>query len=155
MTEHTTVHGARYLMVEISGQVFAVAASDVVAVQRMNELQPVPAGHTEAAARDYIAAIDLRRLFWGTALSEHRTYAVVLSAQAGTCAVLVDTVQPSRIIDPNDWHPLPPLLTQMGCPFSGVVRTAEDLALILDTQRLIVQIHRAAPELVTEKTYAI
>jgi chemotaxis signal transduction protein len=142
-------------MVEISGQVFAVAASDVVAVQRMDELQPVPSGHTEAASSDDIAAIDLCRLFWGTALSERRTYAVILSTQAGTCAVLVDTVQPSRVIDPNDWHPLPPLLTRMGCPFSGVVRTADDFALVLDTRRLIVQIHRAAPELVTEKIYAI
>jgi chemotaxis signal transduction protein len=147
-----------YLPIELRGQVFAIPMAEVGSIQRMpsstleEERLPGPA----LAPDDTMKIIDLGELFRDTGAGEpsrHR-YVVLVTPPAGTCGVVVDGVGSARRAGPDDQFAVPHLALTEGSPFSGVVRGVDGLALVIDANRLVDQLHRVAPEVVMERAYA-
>lgn len=145
-----------YLPVELSGQIFGIPMSDVVAVERaQSDMGEASEPEANARAGACVPVIDLRCLFGGQSPPERtRPHVLILSTQIGSCAVLVDGVRPTRIADATTRHRLPALATATGCPFSGIVFDSDAPVLIIDTLRLVKYLRQVAPELVPECAHA-
>jgi chemotaxis signal transduction protein len=156
MTDTPNFQALHYLPVEVYGQTFAIPMSEVVAIHRSGggavDESVVPKVSEPSGAS--VMTIDLRHLFWGEAVSSPHAHVVVISTHAGTCALLVDAVRPSRTAEATAQSPLPRLVAAMDLPFSGVLREPDVLVLIMDSQRLVEQLRQIAPELIVESVYA-
>jgi chemotaxis protein histidine kinase CheA len=153
MADTTNPQALAYLPIEVSGQVFAIPMSNVVAVHRVrsgnvDEVITPEAGEPSGAS---VIVIDLRLLFFGRAQSSPKAHVVVVSTQVGMCALLVDAVRPARTAATT---PLPHLVAAMNLPFSGVVLEPDALILVMDSRRLVEQLRQVAPELIAESIYA-
>lgn len=146
----------QYLPVELSGQLFAFSMNDVTAVHRVSagvgEGEGPPSTDPHAAS---LPVLDLRYLFWKQASSGGNMYVVVVSTDAGTCALGVDRVRPARTIATASLHQLPPLVSTVEWLFNGVIRESDNLMLLINSQGLVKRVQQTSPDLVlVEETHA-
>lgn len=157
MDDATSPQILRYLPIELSGQVFGIPMSDVVAIERAHRDSPSTES-TSSEDGEQVGSgapiVDMRYLFLGESPPDHGRYVVILSAPIGSCAVLVDAVQPTCTAHASVRRVLPSLLASAGCPFGSVVLEHDGPVLIIDTSRLMERMRQVAPELIMERTYA-
>jgi chemotaxis signal transduction protein len=137
----------QYLPIELSGQTFALNMGDVTAIHRKSVDTDDELLSTEQQAAN-LPVLDLRRLFQSQANPYTNMYVIVLFTDAGTCAVAVDRVRPARTIETAALYPLPCLVSTVGWLFKRVICEADNLVLLINSQRLVEQIRQNSPDLV-------
>jgi chemotaxis signal transduction protein len=95
MADLTNQQELQYLPVELSGQLFALSMNDVTAVHRVSAGADAEPPSTDQHAAS-LRVLDLRYLFWKKDNSDENMYVVVVSTNAGTCALGVDRVHSAR-----------------------------------------------------------
>jgi len=143
-----------YVPVGVSGQFFALPMSEVAAIRRLGDEDTAPS----EAMNDGQSAIpitDLRHLFFPVSRQGpgRATYVVVIAIPGFTYAVLVDDVRPARRAALADQLAVPPLLAARRYPFSGVIRGADSLVLMIDTRLLADQLRQVKPDLIREQPH--
>lgn len=140
----TNAQSVRYLLIEMSGQLLALAMTHIASVQLIQDNLP-------ETTPNHLPAIDLAQLMGKNAAPP--TYAMILMDSNSLCAITVESVRPVRTVSFGDVLPLPPLLTQL--PFVGVIRQPDELIPIIDVSRLMVSIRHLSPTMIMERHHAI
>jgi len=141
----------RYLFVEVNHQSFAISMRDVLAIHLLEspDSDSLPVKQSE----ETLGAIDLQYLLGQPARLSPSIYAVVLATQTYLCAVTVNEVRPVSTVSPDDLMALPPLISQLKLPFSGIIHRSGSFILILDVSALMQFIRYLSPDLVRERVY--
>lgn len=156
MPDYLDIQSLQYVPVVISGRMFAFPMSEVADIRRLEgEDMAVAASVTLNQGLAAIPIIDLRRLFFPVSqLAPNRpTFVVVIAIPGLTFAVLVDDVRSARRSAPADQLAIPPLLAARRYPFSGVIREAGSLMLMLDARLLADALRQVKPDLIQEQSH--
>lgn len=133
-----------HLLFEVGGVEYALAAAEVLQVQPLEALTPVPgaaphvAGLLQARGR-VIPVIDLRRRF-GAGDAERGAEARVIVTHAGqrTVGLLADRAREVIHVDPAEATPPPELVRREGAGFvRAVARAGERLLMLVDLAQVI------------------
>lgn len=154
MPDYPDTHSLHYLPIEVSGQMFAIPMSDVAAIRRLNDEDGTASGQAGEKPTT-IPIVDLRHLFFPVSRQgpERPSYVVVISMPNLTYVVLVDDVRPARRAEPADLLAFPPLLAGERYPFSGVIRVADSLVLMIHCRLLAEELRQVKPALVLEQPH--
>lgn len=142
----------RYLIVEVNHQSFAISMRDVLAIHLLESPASADSLPVEQP-EETLAAIDLQYLLGQTTRLSSSIYAVVLATQTYLCAVTVNEVRPVSTVSPDDRMALPPLITQLKLPLSGIIHRSGSLILVLDVSALMQLMRHLSPGLVRERVY--
>jgi chemotaxis signal transduction protein len=155
MADLTNQQELQYLPVELSGQLFALPMNDVTAVHRVSAGADEEPPSTDQHAAS-LRVLDLRYLFWKQDNSDENMYVVVVSTNAGTCALGVDRVHSARTMRTATLQQLPQLISTIGWLFNGVICESDTLMLLINSQQLVEQVQQMSPDLVlVEEAHAL
>lgn len=145
---HSTDHQElQVLPIELSGQTFALNMDDVVTIHRISVDTDKEPLSTDGQGAD-LPVLELRHLFSSQTTPDTGKYVIVIATGAGTCALAVDRVRPTRTIEQAALYPLPRLVSAVNWLFKGVICEADDLMLLINSPRLVEQIQQHSPGLV-------
>jgi chemotaxis protein histidine kinase CheA len=143
----------RYLLVEVNHQSFAISMHEVLAIHLLESPASADSLPVEQS-EETLPAVDLPYLLGQPTQLSPSIYAVVLATQTYLCAVTVNEVRPVCTVSPDDRMALPPFITQLELPFSGIIHRSGSLILILDVSALMQFIRHLSPDLVRERVNA-
>lgn len=154
MPDTFDIQSLHYVPIGVSGQMFALPMSEVAAIRRLID-EDAAAPEMVSDGQATIPITDLRRLFFPVSRQdpERAAYVVVIAIPGLTYAVLVDDVRPARRAAPADQLAIPPLLAGRRYPFSGVIREADSLVLMIDALHLAGELRQVKPDLIREQPH--
>jgi chemotaxis protein histidine kinase CheA len=132
-------HATRYLLVEVTQQLFAIPIADVAMIRRAAEVV-FPAHEIPSGAPESLPLASLGTVFGQTPPVDTPSYIVVLTASEETCAVQVDRIFAIQGVLPESCSPLPGLLAGVRFAFGAVAHVGDNLVLILNSAWLVRQI---------------
>jgi chemotaxis protein histidine kinase CheA len=132
-------HATRYLVVEVTQQLFAIPIADVVMIRRAAEVV-FPAHEIPSGTPESLPLASLGTVFGQTPPADTLSYIVVLTANDETCAVRVNRIFAIQNVLPEACSPLPGLLAGVRFAFSAVAHLGDNLVLILNSAWLVRQI---------------
>lgn len=143
-----------YVPIGVSGQIFAFPMSEVAAIRRLGD-EETGSDYSADDAQTAIPIVDLRQLFFPVSRQSpgRPAYVAVITIPGLTYAVLVDDVRPARHAPLTDQLAVPHLLAMRRYPFSGVIREADALVLMIDTRLLADQLRQVKPDLIREQPH--
>ncbi len=154
MSDDLDTQSLPYLPIEVSGQIFAIPMSEVTTTRQLSN-EDITVFETGKKGQATIPIIDLRHLFFPANRpgAGYPAYMVVISIPGFIYTVLVDDVRTARRAALADQLAIPPLIAGRRYPFSGVIREAGSLVLLIHSRFLAEELRRVKPDLVPEQTH--